>query len=68
MGISHSKKNKHRPKLESVMVNDRVRLISKSAFDEQQIQNFTKELRDDPQTFVLDNLLMGFMFFENYER
>lgn len=36
--------------------------------EDEAIAVLRRELLDDPQTFVLNNMLMSVMFFENYEK
>lgn len=44
------------------------RAISQRNYDQQEVLKLRTELLEDPQLFVLNNLLMSIMFFENYER
>lgn len=42
--------------------------MSQKTYDDVEVAKMKKELLESPQIFVLNNLLMSIMFFENYER
>ncbi|EFA09940.2 hypothetical protein TcasGA2_TC012093 [Tribolium castaneum] len=42
--------------------------MSQKSYDQVEVAKMKKELLESPQIFVLNNLLMSVMFFENYER
>ena len=42
--------------------------MSQRKYDDVEVAKLKKELLETPQIFVLNNLLMSLMFFENFER
>lgn len=70
---SKSKNNHHRFKNKKVdeKVQDEEKKLDRTKYsehDEKEIRRLRKELRDDPEVFVLNQMLMSVMFFENYDR
>lgn len=45
-----------------------IHVDSGNKFDEQAISTIKKDLRETPELFVLNNILMSVMFFENYQK
>lgn len=42
--------------------------MSQKKYDEIEVAKMKKELLETPQIFVLNNMLMSIMFFENFEK
>lgn len=45
-----------------------IRVDSKIRYDEQAVELLKRELRESPDVFMLNNMLMTIMFFENYRK
>lgn len=48
--------------------SDDIQVDSGNRFDEQVISTLKKDLSETPELFVLNNMLMCVMFFENYQK
>lgn len=60
------KNSKSDSKVKSGERDDKV--IQEAELDKRYIEDINKDLCDNPEIFVLNNLLMAVMFFENYPR
>lgn len=78
MGSSHSKRSNRSRKndtndqsdVKSVgkKENGETPAASETELDKQYIEDIKKDLCENPEMFVLNNMLMAVMFFENYQR
>lgn len=76
MGSSHSKRsnrsrnsvNDDEDDIKSDEKNSKKFVDREAKLDKQYIDDIKKDLYENPEMFVLNNLLMAMMFFENYPR
>lgn len=75
MGLFHSKKKRHSDSSVSTTTNrpsdfgdSQFMLENISDYDRNVIDELHKELKQNPDLFILNHLLMSTMFFENFEK
>lgn len=68
--VSDSELPSHRHSYTMPDVSDSAKVIvdSTQKYDEEMVAVMKKELLEEPQVFLLNNLLLSVMFFECYER
>lgn len=75
MGQKHSKSPKKSKSkintsrtLTATNSDSNIRVHSASRFDEKAVKTLRLELEETPEIFVLNNILLSVMFFENYKK
>lgn len=63
MGSTCSKQNTSRPRESSYLPPNQSR-----KYDDQVVNRLRDDLNDDPEMFILNNVLMSIQFYENFER